>query len=81
VDTRLSGMAKPTRGLGDATTAPVALEHAPQPPAARRVVAHFDLDAFYAQVEYKRHPDAAGKALAVVQYNPVSARISSPCLP
>ncbi|KAK9830086.1 hypothetical protein WJX72_009709 [[Myrmecia] bisecta] len=37
---------------------------------AQRVVAHVDLDAFYAQVEMKRDPQLQGRPVGVVQYNP-----------
>ncbi|KAG2498947.1 hypothetical protein HYH03_003137 [Edaphochlamys debaryana] len=38
--------------------------------ARNRVVAHIDLDAFYAQVEQRRNPALRGQPVAVVQYNP-----------
>ena len=35
-----------------------------------KVIAHIDLDAFYAQVEEQYHPQLKGQPIAVMQYNP-----------
>eukprot|EP00892_Ulva_mutabilis_P005177 jgi/Ulvmu1/3030/UM015_0070.1 len=35
-----------------------------------RAICHVDLDAFYAQVEEKAHPQLRGLSIAVIQYNP-----------
>uniref|UniRef100_A0A8C3J3G1 DNA polymerase iota n=1 Tax=Calidris pygmaea TaxID=425635 RepID=A0A8C3J3G1_9CHAR len=41
----------------------------PAPSAGRRVIAHLDLDCFYAQVEMIRHPQLRDKPLGVQQKN------------
>jgi DNA polymerase-4 len=38
--------------------------------AQRRVIAHLDIDAFYASVELQRHPEARGKPLVVAGSGP-----------
>jgi DNA polymerase-4 len=40
--------------------------------AARRVIAHLDIDAFYASVELQRHPEARGRPLVVAGVGPRS---------
>jgi DNA polymerase IV len=44
----------------------------PAPRAQRRVVAHCDIDAFYASVELLRRPDLAGKPLVIAGTGPRS---------
>src|SRR3954447_17108950 len=44
----------------------------PDQPAERRVVAHCDIDAFYASVELLRRPELAGKPLVVAGDGPRS---------
>ena len=39
----------------------------PDPAAARRIICHFDIDCFYAQVEELRDPRLANRAMAVTQ--------------
>jgi DNA polymerase IV len=39
-------------------------------PATRRVIAHLDIDAFYASVELQRHPEARGRPLVVAGSGP-----------
>ena len=52
---------------------------APPPPddanASRRIVAHFDVDAFYSQVEELRDPRLRGRPMAVTQKNTKQAMI------
>jgi len=40
--------------------------------ASRRVIAHLDIDAFYASVELQRHPEARGRPLVVAGTGPRS---------
>lgn len=47
-------------------------EHEPPPPSARRVIAHCDIDAFYASVELLRRPELIGQPVVVAGSGPRS---------
>lgn len=54
------------------SAAEVGDEEAPQDAPTRRVIAHCDIDAFYASVELQRHPELRGRPLIVGGLGPRS---------